>query len=220
MNYRYVYLKIISYAKKEEKLGLRVKGNGCIYEKHHILPKSLFPRWKNKDSNLVLLTPREHYFCHQLLLKIYNCREMFFAFYIMSNKYNLTSSKQYEEAKNYFRSYLKDRKMSKATREKISRAAKGRRLSEEQKRKISESLKNRHALVSEEIRLKISKAVKAAYKKHPMSKETKMKLSLLNKGKNHPQFGTHWYTDGETNIKAKECPEGFRPGRCSSPSRK
>ena len=26
-------------------------------------------------------------------------------------------------------------------------------------------------------------------------------------------YGMHWYTNGITNIQAKECPEGFRPGR-------
>lgn len=25
--------------------------------------------------------------------------------------------------------------------------------------------------------------------------------------------GTHWYNNGEVNIKAKECPEGFVKGR-------
>lgn len=34
-----------------------------------------------------------------------------------------------------------------------------------------------------------------------------------HKGSKNSQFGTHWYTNGEINIKAKECPEGFKPGR-------
>lgn len=49
------------------------------------------------------------------------------------------------------------------------------------------------------------------------SEETKKKMSDANKenhkGSKNSQFGTHWYTNGEINIKAKECPEGFRPGR-------
>lgn len=32
-------------------------------------------------------------------------------------------------------------------------------------------------------------------------------------GEKNSQFGTHWYTNGEINIKAKECPEGFSLGR-------
>lgn len=49
------------------------------------------------------------------------------------------------------------------------------------------------------------------------SEETKKKMSEANRGKHkgskNSQFGTHWYTNGEVNIKAKECPKGFRPGR-------
>lgn len=49
------------------------------------------------------------------------------------------------------------------------------------------------------------------------TEESKKKIGLANsknhKGSKNSQFGTHWYTNGEVNIKAKECPEGFRPGR-------
>ena len=49
------------------------------------------------------------------------------------------------------------------------------------------------------------------------AEESKKKIGLANsksqKGSKNSQFGTHWYTNGEVNIKAKECPEGFRPGR-------
>lgn len=50
------------------------------------------------------------------------------------------------------------------------------------------------------------------YGKHH-SEETKKKMSELHKGNKNSQFGTHWYTNGEVNIKAKKCPEGFKPGR-------
>lgn len=82
MNYRHIYCKIISYAKSQEKLGLRKKGNGEYYERHHILPKSLFPLWVNDKRNLVLLTAREHFFCHKLLYKIFPCKEMSYALFI------------------------------------------------------------------------------------------------------------------------------------------
>lgn len=43
--------------------------NISIYtEKHHIIPKSL--GGSNESSNLVKLTPREHYICHLLLVKM------------------------------------------------------------------------------------------------------------------------------------------------------
>ena len=56
--------------------------------------------------------------------------------------------------------------------------------------------------------------------------EVKQKISARMKGENnpfygnhsqrgdkHPNFGKHFYTDGNKNIVAYECPEGFRPGK-------
>lgn len=82
---------------------------------------------------------------------------------------------------------------------------------------------------------KMSKTWKSTREKHPdlfkncgwkkhdtftgkhHSEETKRKIGLTNsehqKGSKNSQFGTHWFTNGEVSIKAKECPEGFRPGR-------
>lgn len=66
---------------------------------------------------------------------------------------------------------------------------------------------------------------------HPMygkhhTEEAKQKISARMKGENnpfygnhsqcgenHPNFGKHFYTDGNKNIVAYECPEGFRPGK-------
>lgn len=60
-------------------------------------------------------------------------------------------------------------------------------------------------------------------KKNPHSLETRKKLSEANKGKpkslehrkklSESRKGLHWFTDGTTNISARECPEGFRKGR-------
>ena len=65
--YSSVYLNIITRALSEN----RKKGNGVYYEKHHILPKSLFPTFEFEYWNLVHLTAREHYLSHYLLWKIY-----------------------------------------------------------------------------------------------------------------------------------------------------
>lgn len=48
-------------------------------------------------------------------------------------------------------------------------------------------------------------------KKH--SDETKRKMSEHRRGENNGSFGTHWFTNGKINVKAKECPEGFHRGR-------
>lgn len=61
------------------------------YERHHIVPKSL--SGSSEWSNLVLLTAKEHFICHLLLIKMQtnkqNEQKMISAFYKMkcNNKY-------------------------------------------------------------------------------------------------------------------------------------
>lgn len=110
MNYRHVYCAIIRHAKSEEKLGIRVKGNGNYYEAHHILPKSLFPLWNKRKSNVVLLTAREHFFCHQLLVKIYPCYKMALALQRISHQCNgdlVLSSRDYQTIRETLSYYQK-----------------------------------------------------------------------------------------------------------------
>ena len=58
------YFNIIEKANKEN----RSKYKGVYYEEHHIIPRSL--AGTDEYSNLVLLTAREHYICHLLLVKM------------------------------------------------------------------------------------------------------------------------------------------------------
>ena len=69
MNYIKLHDAIINNAKLEQESGVRVKGNGIYYEKHHIKPKCL--KGNNDSRNLVLLTAREHFLIHWILTKIY-----------------------------------------------------------------------------------------------------------------------------------------------------
>ena len=41
----------------------------------------------------------------------------------------------------------------------------------------------------------------------------KKNISESVKGEVNGAYGTHWYTNGVISIRAKECPEGFHPGR-------
>ena len=95
-------------------------------------------------------------------------------------------------------------KFSEETKKKLSESRKGKpspnkgkRHSEESRKKLSEAHKG-HTL-SEETRKKIAEAMKN------MSEEHKNKISEATKC-------THWYNNGEINIRAKECPPGFVPG--------
>lgn len=114
---------------------------------------------------------------------------------------------------------------------------KGKKMSEEFCRKNSESHKGKHA--SDETRRKMRATRKG--EKHPMygkhhSEETRKKMREAKEGENHPMYGKHlsaehknkivaamkgntnvkgkhWFNNGEINIRAYECPEGFVPGR-------
>lgn len=68
------------------------------YHKHHILPKSL--GGKNDPANLVLLTPREHYICHRLLIEMTVGKarsKMAYAFFRFSPKERPLTSRGYEK---------------------------------------------------------------------------------------------------------------------------
>ena len=61
MNYKKIYTNLIEKAKNRSLNG--------YFETHHIIPKCI--GGTNELSNLVNLTPEEHYLAHQLLVKIY-----------------------------------------------------------------------------------------------------------------------------------------------------
>lgn len=106
MNYRKLYFKIITNAKKEN----RKKGCGIYYERHHILPKSLFPNWTKKKENIVLLTAKEHYFCHKLLLKIYPSRAMSLAYVRLTHDgQHKVSMRDYERSKELNSKIMRER---------------------------------------------------------------------------------------------------------------
>lgn len=130
MNYRHIYMLIIEHAKSQN----RIKGDGNYYESHHILPKSLFPLWSKRKSNIVLLTAREHFFIHQLLTKIYPGKEMAFALHLLSTtkkgKQVIITSREYEKIKKLNSIYRKQMKPNL-----------GRHWTEEQRKHISEGTK-------------------------------------------------------------------------------
>lgn len=138
MNYRHIYCKIISYTKSQN----RFKGDGNYYERHHILPKSLFHLWAKRKSNIVLLTAREHFFCHQLLSKIYPGKEMAFALHLLlttNNGKQVISSREYEKIEKLNSIYRKQMKPNL-----------GRHWTDEQRHNISEGTKRGMNQMSDE----------------------------------------------------------------------
>ena len=92
----------------------------------------------------------------------------------------------------------------------------GKHPSEETLRKRSLALKGKRHLHSEAAKLKMSKSHKGKTpwnKGRKMTDEYKKKLSQNLLGDKNPFYGTKWFNNGVKNIRAKECPEGFKPGR-------
>lgn len=90
--------------------------------------------------------------------------------------------------------------------ESISNANKGKLRSEETKRMISENHKgNKNGMYGKDSWNK--------NKRNVYSKETLMKFSQSKIGEKNPYFGTHYYNNGEIELRAKKCPDGFVKGR-------
>ena len=170
------------------KSSLRVNNVGYV-EKHHILPKSL--GGTNDPSNIIKLTPKEHYICHLLLTKMVdgnNRHKMWYAHYMMmrgAKRYKPTS-RMYALAKENLSKANKARpgpnrgkKMSEAQKEKISKSLSGKNLgpmSEEHKNKLRKPK-------SEEHKRKLSESRKDKSFGYTHSEETKKKMSEAQKGK-------------------------------------
>ena len=155
MDYINVYNKIIEKAKSEN----RKLKCGIYYERHHIKPRSLFKNLIKDQNNIVLLTAKEHFICHMLLEKIYDCYQMKFAIWRMCNdsKYKV-SSRYYEYVKQKIAidssKLNKGRKLSNEVKRKISLGLSGKTHSEETKQKISKSYDPSKHILSEEVRKK------------------------------------------------------------------
>jgi len=185
MSYREDYMKIVHVAKQR---GL-VKNDQTYYEQHHILPVSLFPKWRNRMSNKVFLTGQEHFEVHKLLAKIYGGK-MWIAFWRMiydkREGHSGITPEEYEEAKVEIANHARERFL-------------GKKKNPEAVRKSADS--RRGSKRTEEQRLRIGLGAK-----NGMAKSDKVPdRSWFGKAK--------WYNNGIKSVRALECPEGFMPGR-------
>jgi len=181
MNYLKVYCNLIRKAEN------RTPPDGYT-EKHHIFPKSIFGR----NNRIVILTLREHYIAHCLLVKAFvkrygvdntNTKKMINALWCMSNKNKYSNSHIYESLrKQVVELYTGENNPAKRPeiREKISKANTGRVHTEETRNNMSKAKKGKRGTSkSEETREKIRKALTGK----TVSEEVRKKLSEINKGK-------------------------------------
>jgi hypothetical protein len=179
MNHKNIYNKLIIKAKSE----IRIKSDIVYYEAHHIKPKSFGGDGDCRNTNhpnIVLLTPKEHYIAHLLLVAIYpNSPAMHKALW---NMCNVKKNIRYKpSAKTYCairKEYIKNTIGS-------NNSFFGKTHSDESKLKISLKAKGRQTFLgkshSEESKLKMkeSKTGKA------ILEETKNKISNSLSGGNH-----------------------------------
>ena len=206
---------------------------------HHKFPRSFSKKEgvdvDNDEDNLVSLSLADHFRVHYYLWK---CAKkgyrgmMAMAFTLMRKKAVVYATDEtIEQIARDYENAMKD------VAEAISKANKGKKMSEESKKKMSEAKKgkpgpNKGKKFSTETRKKMSEAKKGEnsqwYGKQ-LYEETKKKMSEAKKGNKNAlgcnrseetrnktseaMKGKHWYNNGKINKRAKECPEGFTPGR-------
>ena len=187
---------------------------------HHKFPKSFSKSdgvaVDNDEDNLVSLSLADHFRVHYYLWKSAKkgYRSMMaLAFNFMRKKMvKYASDETIEQLAKDYESAMKD------AAEVLSKAFKGKHHSKETKNKMSEMMKGENNPMygkkrSAESKQKISKAKKgkpSPNKGKPKSAEHKKKLSEINKVR---MKGMRFFNNGKTNIRARECPDGFVPGR-------
>lgn len=148
--YTSIYWSIVSKAKAEH----RIKRRSVYYEAHHIIPRAL--GGSDDPGNLVLLTAREHIFCHRLLTRMTSGRDLVrmkhaFFFILTSSSKARPSSRELalarefsqqnrdpEWGENISRARLGYRPTAQAV-EAMASALRGRSLSEDHKANISKN---------------------------------------------------------------------------------
>lgn len=189
--YLSIYNSIISRARS------RVLPSNEYFEKHHVIPKSL--GGSNSKNNLVSLTPREHFICHRLLVRITigeMKNKMKYAAWCLAtlkqpNQQRIrVNSRTYETLKQDWLATRKEkpgpnlgRKWSEETRRKQSELRKGipiGPMSEETKKKLSKPKTEEHKKKLSEARLGKSWGFKHSI-------ETKTKMSTWQKGVAKPK---------------------------------
>jgi hypothetical protein len=143
-------------------LGSQSRVKPDIIEKHHIIPKSL--GGTDDESNIALLTPKEHFICHKLLIKITEGearRKMAYALWSMTRSSTKHSRKLNSTDYDYARKqFVKNHYM--------------RNLTPEQRKlhslKLSKSLKGKPKIWSDEARQKRSELYQSGKLRNQNSK--------------------------------------------------
>lgn len=150
MDYFRIYNQLIARGKERQSCLNRnsIINSIGIVEEHHIIPRSM--GGTDDKSNLVFLTPEEHFVAHELLVKIYpSSIGPLRALMILSgrgNKYRNNklfgwARKRYSEMRKGNIPWNKGKPCAESTKEKIREARKKQVCSDEQRKRHSELMK-------------------------------------------------------------------------------
>jgi hypothetical protein len=186
MNYQKIYDLIIHQAQCRVNATASKRCRLAGYEKHHIIPKCA--GGTNDSSNLVFLTPREHFICHALLVKFCNpehLKALRYALGMMRSRGKIVSSRLYQFVREQHRvAIATDRlgkKHSEETKQKISAAHSGRKRSPEQCENIRKAQLGK--ILSEEHRRKLGDATRGRkFGPHPKKRFPKPKITCPHCG--------------------------------------
>lgn len=190
--YTQIYNTLIERAKS------RTLFKDLYTEKHHIIPRSL--GGDNSPDNIAILTAKEHYICHLLLIRITegpNRTKMRYAAFKFASSNPYQKQRHKVTARQY--QYLKEQ-LAIANKERPGPNL-GKRLSQEQKDKISSSLKGKNTTPKTDEHRKAISLAKTGQKQSQETKdkraqsltggkrstETKAKMSNWQKGVSKPK---------------------------------
>lgn len=201
----------------------RHKGDGNIYEIHHIEPRSVRPDLVKDPDNIVLLKPREHFLAHLALVKIYEAEgnklaqmKMLCALSMISPRVNgnpLRNSRLYEKVRLEYYSNISKRNKGKKWTEEQKEKLKGKKAwnkgltgvqkcSEETRKKLSAAAK-RHVVTPEEIEKRI--ATRRKNNSYGHTEETRKKIAALRPYYNRDTGEKRMFIPGQV-------PEGYMNG--------
>lgn len=215
MDYQNIYNQIIERAKSADRK--KVKG-GTYFENHHTIPRCL--GGSNSNENKVLLTAKEHFICHKLLIIIYPLKnkKLINALWILSTMKDSfgrnyrVGAREYENLRKCFakqvsefmtgrfvgelnpmHSHIGELNHNFGIKGSLNTSF-GKRRSEETKNKIRNSSIGRKMTEEQKQKLRV-----------PKSEEFRINKSLAmkgtNLGKHNPNFDHRWSEDKKNDFK-------------------
>ena len=176
MDYQKTYDNLMLKARSEN----RKKGCGVYYEAHHIIPKCMggegrMTQWRT-HNNIVLLTAKEHFIAHKLLVEINpkNYSLMWALHRMMFSKSKKTDRSFVPSSKDYVRFREKFSKM-------VTEQQKGKEKTDSHKQKLSE----------------VKKGMKM-----PQSFVENLKIRMVGNG--NPNFGNKWTNEMKQSLSQKK----------------